>query len=600
MAFSNLGLQLLRLFAKGDLAATQVQLLAKAAWDDGWGQNCQLARKLAHVGTSGKHSSNIFRDIITAAELVGLISSETKPYYVNLPGNAGTAEVFLPHEVYEKMVQRRGIDRFCLSPTELASATGLGALLTRWAGAADVQYEGDLGQVGVFGVHCDGVTYSTSVRAGSQKSVLAASFNVISATDAKDRDLRQPLFVIQKSRLCKCGCGGFHSLQVLYDVLAWSMRCLLQGRAPSRRHDDTPFSRRELSKRIAPGTALPVAALLQCRGDWEGLVVQCRLRFYRSDLFCWMCDCTQTTLGDLHYHHVQPDAGHRATLISHEQYLQSCADEGAQPSTIFGSPGFRLEFLAVDSMHAGDLGSFQDSMGSLFWVEITNRGLYRNKAEGLKALNAELQFYYDNHEDQSLSRLTPLSMSQIRGKEPGYPYLKSKAAECRHATDFCLMLAQRHRFGDANRRPLRFRAQSTLGGRENEYSENIVALFQGLSRYHRSCSAAVFDDHECKQAMYLYLQSHVALHKLFREDVPANQHRYMAFHTRPKLHALQHCVEDKVPLWGSPARFWCYRDEDYVGTIKNICRKTVHPATLEARCGEKLRVWSALESLGVH
>ena len=97
-----------------------------------------------------------------------------------------------------------------------------------------------------------------------------------------------------------------------------------------------------------------------------------------------MCDCTQTPLGDLHYQHVQPD-------------------EGAQPSTIFGSPGFRLEFLAVDSMHAGDLGSFQDSMGSLFWVEITNRGLYRNKAEGLKALNAELQFYYDNHEDQSLS-----------------------------------------------------------------------------------------------------------------------------------------------------------------------------------------------------
>ena len=129
MAFSNLGLQLLRLFAKGDLAATQVQLLAKAAWDDGWGHNCQLARKLAHVGTSGRHSSNIFRDIITAAELVGLISSESKPYYVNLPGNAGTAEVFLPHEVYEKMVQRRGDRSFLLVTHRVGIGNGPGSII---------------------------------------------------------------------------------------------------------------------------------------------------------------------------------------------------------------------------------------------------------------------------------------------------------------------------------------------------------------------------------------------------------------------------------------------------------------------------------------
>ena len=43
--------------------------------------------------------------------------------------------------------------------------------------------------------------------------------------------------------------------------------------------------------------------------------------------------------------------------------------------------------------------------------------------------------------------------------------------------------------------------------------------------------------------------------------------------------ALSTCV---LRVYGNPAKFWCYRDEDYVGFIKRICAKTKHPATLEA------------------
>ncbi len=58
----------------------------------------------------------------------------------------------------------------------------------------------------------------------------------------------------------------------------------------------------------------------------------------------------------------------------------------------------------------------------------------------------------------------------------------------------------------------------------------------------------------------------------------------------------QHLVMDHISTFGSPAKFWCYRDEDFVGRVKRICAKTKMPSTLEVRVMQKLRV---LESIGV-
>ena len=97
--------------------------------------------------------------------------------------------------------------------------------------------------------------------------------------------------------------------------------------------------------------------------------------------------------------------------------------------------------------------------------------------------------------------------------------------------------------------------------------------------------------------MYQFLQCLDALNKLWRAGLPVGEQAALPVHVRPKAHMLQHLVEDKLALWGSPARFWCYRDADYVGCIKNIAAKSKHPWTLEDRVGEKLRIWAALESL---
>jgi hypothetical protein len=127
---------------------------------------------------------------------------------------------------------------------------------------------------------------------------------------------------------------------------------------------------------VQGGQSIPVVALLQARGDWEWLEAAYRIRSVSSERFCWMCDATKGA-GPVFYGDFRPNALHRATLISHTDYVYACARERMQPSALFSSPGFRVEFLTIDSMHAGDLGSFQDAVGSLLWLEINNRQWYR-------------------------------------------------------------------------------------------------------------------------------------------------------------------------------------------------------------------------------
>ena len=74
--------------------------------------------------------------------------------------------------------------------------------------------------------------------------------------------------------------------------------------------------------------------------------------------------------------------------------------------------------------------------------------------------------------------------------------------------------------------------------------------------------------------MYKYLQSLEALHRMWRHEVPEALQKKLPFHLRPKAHGCQHLVEEKFQAFGGPCTFWCYRDEDFIGTVKGIANKT--------------------------
>ena len=59
---------------------------------------------------------------------------------------------------------------------------------------------------------------------------------------------------------------------------------------------------------------------------------------------------------------------------------------------------------------------------------------------------------------------------------------------------------------------------------------------------------------------------------------------------------MDHVVNEKIQLWGSPRHFWCYADEDFVGLVKRIAVMTKHPKTLEVVQLTNYRLFAALHA----
>ena len=589
---SNLSKHLVWLFGKGDISASRLQMIAAAAVSDGVYQGDELLARMSAAGNSGLISGHIHRDIIRACRKANLMNSSAQPYIVTLPANKGTVNMFLPHEIIADLANEVGLDRLCMTPEEWAQQQGLGDLVRNWGAHPDVGMAVGLDKVAVVGLHCDGVPYTTSSRAGASKSIYAASLNVVSSPESRIRSRRQPLFLLRKTRFCDCGCGGFHTFQQVFEILAWSLTILKSGTLPTCRHDGSPWTAHDRKVRVVAGE-LPRAALLQVRGDWEFFAQAFRFRSTSSHEFCWLCQATQLP-GPLCFTNTDPAADHRTTLITHDSYIQSCVAEHSEPSHIFRSPGFCLHHIAIDSMHAGDLGSFQDLLGSILWLEVHNRQWPGNQAMKLRRLNVELAEYYASNTERGFSKIGYITYSMLWTAKKGYPYLKAKAAQTRHLAEFGLALAHRHLRGAPGRAPLRFGRGHNLHERHDEHCQLVVEACEGMVGYHRACGADRFDPVACRTSMYRFLQSMSALHALWRDGLTVRNQTVQPFHLRPKIHILQHLVEDQLLLWGSPSRAWCYRDEDFVGAVKLVASRSKHPATLEQIMTDKLMLLSGL------
>lgn len=113
----------------------------------------------------------------------------------------------------------------------------------------------------------------------------------------------------------KLDCKGFHTIDELNKVYAWSMTSLATGQCPEARHDGEPWSDHDRRSRIGGSLRLR-AGLLQVRGDWAWLCENFRFRHYANEHFCWLCEATHTGL--LNYLNLAADAPWRTTGLSHE------------------------------------------------------------------------------------------------------------------------------------------------------------------------------------------------------------------------------------------------------------------------------------------
>ena len=133
-----------------------------------------------------------------------------------------------------------------------------------------------------------------------------------------------------------------------------------------------------------------------------------------------------------------------------------------------------------------------------------------------------------------------------------------------------------------------------MRGKSAEHLELMLHVFRGMEKYCRASSAEPFDAAACTEAMLLYLDSMSKLSQLWRVGRRPDDLQRLPWHLRQKCHMLPNLVLDQIRLYGSPTKFWCYRDEIFVGVVNRICSKTGHPSTLESQVLLKLRILEAL------
>ena len=122
-----------------------------------------------------------------------------------------------------------------------------------------------------------------------------------------------------------------------------------------------------------------------------------------------------------------------------------------------------------------------------------------------------------------------------------------------------------------------------------------VRCCEGMVEYHNSCQATPFDRAACRGAIYKYLGALSELHHLWREGLSDELEPRQPFKIRPKCHIMEHLVDQKIEMFGSPAEFWCYADEDFVGRVKAIALRTQHPKTMALRLLQKMCLMIGLE-----
>ena len=196
------------------------------------------------------------------------------------------------------------------------------------------------------GIHGDGVPIQ------QRSSIYVISWNICSCGSSE----RNLVTCISKEDICDCGCGGRCSLDAMLEIFNWDLMGLYTGMKPSKRHDGSNWLPSDSSRKKS-GPMNVRAGLFQCRGDWPWLKWLFGFKGWNSkDHVCWKCRANRSSIP---YWDPKPSAKWRKNRVSVAEFIRLVRENGCDMSPLFSLPGFTLECICIDALHAMDLGFSQ-------------------------------------------------------------------------------------------------------------------------------------------------------------------------------------------------------------------------------------------------
>ena len=327
---------IMQLFTQNKFSAPEtVALLQKAAKAGTPGMG-----SFARLAGGGKHMKNAHRDVMRT-----LLRGASGPslYWAQVPlwNDEDLVAVplplpfLLPHEIFAHY----------LKSVDLATVRDMSPELAKIVKDYCKQLKLEANTFVPLGLHADGVPHQKG------KSIDVFHWNFLGQPGSQ----RILSTVVASAFVCQCGCQGRHTLDAVMSVLCWSFRAIIMGTYPTTRHDGTPFSSPQDKERSSlTGSLGGHGGLLQVRGDWSYYKRLFSFPGWQHKLICWKCQASRE--GDCPFTDFGGAAAWRTHRYKDGDFWKVYKHEVHQPSPLFQLPGFSLDFITIDILHAMDLG----------------------------------------------------------------------------------------------------------------------------------------------------------------------------------------------------------------------------------------------------
>lgn len=194
---------------------------------------------------------------------------------------------------------------------------------------------------------------------------------------------------------------GHETWEAIWQVIAWSLQQLGEGKAACRRHDGKSLEKANLHM---AGKSLQKACLVQMRGDWDWNVKAFGAPTFNTKLgMCWKCSCKP---GEWHTMTQEDRSTHS---LGKADWLANLAAREKPAMHLFNLPGVSNQTMFPDWMHVVDEGIAASVAGQCL-KEFEGHCTGASKEERLNQLWGFIKDLYQENSmdhDKRLWELTP-------------------------------------------------------------------------------------------------------------------------------------------------------------------------------------------------
>ena len=356
-----------RLFLMNTFSGKNTHILFEKAERAGAMGSGDLAQAASRGRQAGNANRDLLRKIGKGARLPSLYWAQVPLQVDEKPAEDTWLPFILPHEV---LGQTKNPAQYAKIGPEVKH---LDKLRSEVCGPLGLNPE----TVIPLGVHGDGVPHQ---KAGT---IECLSWNTCANPDAE----RTLFTAVEKRFLCKCGCAGRHTINAILEIKCWSRCCLANAAYPSSRHDGGEWLKSD-KERAQYNGPLPRALLMQVRAGWAWYKQIFNFPCWSNFAICWRCMADKDKFN---WQDVSANARWRKTRLTDREFFRRQRAQGIDPCPLFSLPGFVLEMVAIDVLHALDLGFSQNVIANVLWEFLELFAGGANRAARLETLFALLK-----------------------------------------------------------------------------------------------------------------------------------------------------------------------------------------------------------------